>query len=735
YVHLGSSTELGSVLKAVKEQVRAVPQHGIGYGLLRYVCQDQEVQQQVQTVPQPQIGLNYLGQSDQAAASFSELFAAAAESSGTPSSPLAERPHLLDVLGQISGGQLQLSWSFSRQIYRPQTIRQVASAVMGALRALIAHCQLPEARGYTPSDFPLAGLSQQELDAVLGTDRLVEALYPLSPLQQGMLYHTLASPQEGAYVIQVACALEGRLDPERFKQAWQQVMQRHAVLRSQLLWQGVQRAQLLVRTSCPVSIPIHDWRELSQEQQELQREQYLQQDRQRGFDLSHAPLMRLALWRLSQQHTVLLWSFHHVLLDGWSLPIVLGEVLSTYQALCTNQALPSQPVRPYQDYIAWLAQQSEADAQAYWRRELAGVSEPTPLGIDRAISQVSEPVRYEEAQFVWSQAETAALQEFSRQQQVTLNTLLVAAWALLLSHYSGQDDVVFGTVVSGRPAQLLGVESMVGLFINTLPLRVRIARHESLQAWLLKLQQQQAELRQYEYSPLVQVQGCSEVPRGTPLFESLFAFENYPLQSQSNLQEENSGLRILDMQSQEQTTYPLTLAVLPGTQLALKILYNQARFERGTITRLVHHLRTVLKSFLTQEQRPLPLLSYMSPLECQQLVDEWNETGMRYEQQEDVLTQFEQQVRLVPDAIALNTQEGLLSYQDLDHRATHLAHCLREQGGGPETVVGLCLERGALLVVSLLACMKAGAAYLPLDPVGPAERLLFMLQDSQARLL
>ena len=389
----------------------------------------------------------------------------------------------------------------------------------------------------------------------------VEAIYPLSPMQQGMLFHSLVTPETGVYVEQTTCTLRDApcpLDVPAFERAWQRVVDRHDILRTAFIWKRVEKLLQAVHRQVTVRLDQYDWRGRSAEEQEKEMQSLLRKDRQQGFDLSRPPLMRLALVRTADDTYRFLWSHHHILLDGWSLPLLLREVLSFYGAFRQGRDLYMPPVRRYRDYISWLKQQDSSHDEAFWRETLRGFSAPTPLVVDRPGRPTDlDQSRYHDQTRRLSLSETLALQGLARQHGLTLNTLVQGAWALVLSRYAGEPDVVFGVTVSGRPTALPGAEMMVGLFINTLPLRVQVDPDRRLIPWLQALQAKQAELGQYERSPLAEVQRWSELPAGQPLFESILVFENYPVEA--SLLRRSRDLQIEDVRSFEQTNYPLTV--------------------------------------------------------------------------------------------------------------------------------------------------------------------------------
>jgi amino acid adenylation domain-containing protein/non-ribosomal peptide synthase protein (TIGR01720 family) len=560
----------------------------------------------------------------------------------------------------------------------------------------------------------------------------IEDVYPLSPMQQGMLFHSLFAPASGVYIQQPNYELHGNLDISAFERAWQQVVDRHPILRTAFVWELEKSIQIVGRH---VRLPLeqHDWRGLSLAEQQKRLEAFLQADRHRGFELSKAPLMRLTIIQVCEDAYQFICSHHHLLLDGWSLFLLLGEALAFYEAFCLGKDLHLKRPRPYREYITWLLQQDISKPKRFWQQQLGGVRAPTSLVVDRPPdSLVSQEESYAEQQIQLSAAATAALQSLARQHQLTLNTLVQGVWALLLSRYSSQKDVVFGATSSGRPVALVGCEYMIGLFINTLPVRVRVTPEESLLPWLKQLQAQQVELLEYEYSPLMEIQGWSEVPRGVPLFESIVVFENYPVDA--SLQKRNVDLEIRDVPSMGRTNYPLTVAVAVRP-FSLNIWYDKHRFDTCTIRRMLGHLQTMLTGIVANPDQRLEDLPLLTEAERHQLLVEWNDTQADYPKDQCIHQLFEAQVERSPDAIAVVFEDQQLTYRELNAKANQLAHHLRALGVAPEVLVGICVERSLEIVVGLLGILKAGGAYVPLDPDYPKQRLAFMLEDSQVPVL
>ncbi len=550
----------------------------------------------------------------------------------------------------------------------------------------------------------------------MSIQKQVEDIYPLSPMQQGILYHVLLNDHAGLYVPQVVLSLTGLTDVAAFRAAWQRAVDRNSVLRTGFQWEQREQPFQVVYRQVALCWQQQDWRLLPADQRNL--EQFLEQDRRQKFNLKAAPLMRLTLIQTDDTDYELVWTQQHLILDGWSAGLVLQQVFADYH----QQAI--SPSRPYRDYIAWLQLQDRSAAQAFWQAQLQGFTTATQLPRTR---QAGHHSGWGEQMLTLQPATTATLKSLAQQHHFTLNILIQAAFGLLLSRYSNETDLLFGATVAGRPAALLGSESMVGLFINSLPVRLKIPAQADLISWLQQLQIQQAEAMQYDYSPLFDIQDWSEIPRGTPLFDSLLVFENYPIDPA--LLQHRSGLQLTQVQSVEWTSLPLTLVVSASDQLTFRLKFERQRFDLDIVTRLLRHLQTLLTSIAANPSQPIADLPLLSQAEQQQ-IHRWNQTQTDCPQ--ICLHQLlEAQFRLVPDAVAVVFEQQYLTYAQLNSRANQLARYLQSSGVQPEAPVGIYLDRSLDLAIAILAVLKAGATYVPLDPSYPVERLKFMLSDAQ----
>ncbi|WP_285742219.1 non-ribosomal peptide synthetase [Lentzea sp. NBRC 105346] len=666
----------GATLKSVKEQLRAVPRKGIGYGALRYLTQP--------GLPEvmPSVAFNYLGRFD---GGHRDL-----DLDAGPASP---RPHVIDVVGRIERDELELTWFYSTELHTEPEITRLADEMATALRDVVRHCASPTAGGRTPSDFPLAALTQAQVDA-LG---VVEDVYPLTPMQAGMVFHSL----DGTYLQQTSFVVDGSAD--RLARSWQEVVDRTPILRSGVVWEGVPTPVQVVHSGVRLPVRKLDWTGVSEEERRARLESLLAEDRAEGLDLSSVPLMRITLATLSEREVQVLWTFHHVLLDGWSVFHVLSDVL---------EGPTDRP--PFRDYVEWLQRQDDGEAESHWRGVLGDFRDPTPLPYDRPPSGQHSSSSSQHVRITLDAAASEALYTFARRNRVTSGTVVQGAWALLLSRYSGSSDVCFGSTVSGRPVELPGVDAITGIFINTLPVRVPVSPDSEVGPWLRGLQAAQAESRRFEHLPLTRLHGWSGVDGGTNLFDSVVVFENYPV----------DGLALRSLEAVETTNFPLSATVYPHAELAVLLGYDPALFDESTATRLAAHLRELLLGL--SSARLVGDVPMLSAAETEQVLVGWNDTA--HPVPDRTLVDLLRPSDLSAEALRFEGES--LTYQRLHERANRLAHKLISLGAGPEQVVAVRLPRSIDLVVTLLAVLKAGAAYLPIDPDLPAERIEFMLSDA-----
>jgi amino acid adenylation domain-containing protein len=562
----------------------------------------------------------------------------------------------------------------------------------------------------------------------------VEAIYPLSPLQEAML--SPGHPAGGAEKAcgQWVCPLRRELDLSRLRWAWQQVGDRHPVLRTSFVWQRLDRPVQVVRKQLKLGLELQDWQGLASDEQDERLKKILHGEREQGFDPATPPLVRLTLCQTDDETFQLVGCYHPLVLDRESLSLILQELFAFYDGNGAGEALLLSRRPSYRDYLETLKGQEPCDAERYWREALAGFTAPTPLRVDRSEEALLEDERgYEEQHLRLSSEVTTQLEELAEKYRCSLSTLVQGAWALLLSQYSGEEDVLFGTTISDRPRELEGAAAMVGPFSNALPLRVRVSPEMAILAWLQALDAQLERQRRYGAIPLAQIQAWSDVPLELPLFFSRVVMDPRP--DEGPLGHGGEPVGVGPLKSWEAADVPLILTVVSGQEVVLQIGYQSQRFSPATITRMLGHLQRVLGGIVADPEGPVGTVPLLTEAEQHQLLVEWNSTQTEYPREQCIQQLFEAQVARTPDAVAVIYEQEQFTYRELNTRANRLGHYLQGLGVGPEVRVGLCVQRSLEMLVGVLGILKAGGAYVPLDPSYPLERLAFMIEDAQLPVL
>ncbi|MCM3340480.1 non-ribosomal peptide synthase/polyketide synthase [Paenibacillus sp. MER TA 81-3] len=714
-------------IKKVKEDLRQIPNKGIGYGICRYMS---DLPDEASWGANPEISFNYLGQFDQDLQSNGMLMSPL--SSGSNTSGNQARQYALDINGMIMDGSLVFDLSYGSKEYRRETIEDLAGMLQEILREIIAHCTAKERPELTPSDVLLQGLSVEELEQIVEQTQHIgdiENMYKLTPMQKGMWFHSAMDRQAGAYFEQTRFTLQGDLDVDAFAKSWTALAARHTVLRTNFHngWKG-EPLQIVYRDK-RIGFAYEDVSALKPAKQRAHIENAVNEDKLRGFDLEQDELMRVLVMRTAQESYHVLWSSHHILMDGWCLPLVAKEVFDTYSAYVRHRHLEKTTVPAYSQYIEWLEQQDEEAASAYWSEYLAGYDQHTalPQGKDQGRS---EAYAAEHIDCELGKDLSVRLNEAAKRNLVTLSTLLQATWGIMLQKYNGTGDVVFGGVVSGRPADMPGIEEMIGLFINTIPVRVTADTGESFADIMCRLQEQALASAKHDHYPLYEIQAQSAQKQ--ELINHIMVFENYPMEEQIEQLEslDGKGLKLKDVMVTEQTNYDFNLVIMPGDEIVIRLDYNGIVFDRTSMEQLKGHLVNMLEQIAANPQIPVGELELATAAEKAQIVDVFNNTVVEYPREKTIHQLFEEREERTPDAVAVLFEDKRLTYAELNAAANRIAHLLRDRGVARGTLVGICAERSLEMVIGLLGILKAGGAYVPIDPSYPQERINAMLEDT-----
>ncbi|WP_072751834.1 non-ribosomal peptide synthetase [Rhodococcus maanshanensis] len=727
----------GTVIKAVKEQLLDVPSRGVGFGVLRHL--DAEAGAVLASLPAPQISFNYLGR-----LGTGHLGDALRDLGFTPDpaapdlnagSGLAMTAAVaVDINAMVVDGAdgpiLQASFAFAPGLLTAGEIDAFAGLWLRALEGMAGHAELPDAGGLTPSDLPLVTVSQHEIDRWHHRYPSLTDVWSLSPLQSGLLFHaTLAAETIDVYTAQLVMDLAGTVDPARLRGAANALVAHHPNLRTAFVYDDNGIAAQLVLDQVEVPFREVDLTVVEADTREAELQRLLDEERLTRFAMDRPPLLRMLLIRTSGDRCVLALTNHHIVLDGWSMPLLVRELLVRYAAGGAGAALLTSggasgnvtDARRYRDYLEWRAHRDSEESANAWADVLDGVTEPTLIASAQApAAGLGLPG---EVDVALPAGLVDALGELARGHGVTLNTVIQTAWGLLLSRLLSRDDILFGATVSGRPAQLPGVEEILGLFINTVPVRVRVDPHASVAELLRRVQDEQTALLEHHQLGLADIQ--AETGLGA-LFDTLTVFESYPV-DRAGFDENTdiAGMRVTGLQGRDATHYPLTLMSILDPQLHLHLRYRTDLFDVAAAVTLADRLALVLGAMATNPEITAAGVEVLGPAERVLVLREWNATDHEVEPA-TLVDLFDAQVARTPDANALVFGTDALSYAEFDARANRLARHLIAAGVGPESLVGIAMRRSAEMVVAIYAVLKAGGAYLPIDPEQPDERIEYV---------
>ena len=711
-----SNDDIDTLIKTNKEILHQVPMNGIGFGAFNKTTN-------------ASILFNYLGQFDMASEvpgmELSEF------DGGKSISPNRKRDYQLEIVAAVKNGQLNIQIEFNTKQFKEETVQALLSQYEDALLAIRGHCENIETTQFTPSDFIYKGLTQTQLDALLGQYEVAQ-IFGLTPMQEGMLFHSLSGAESETYFQQFGYRVQWELNTELVEACLEELMLRHEMLRTAFVMKGLEVPVQVVLNQREIPNELIDISLFNADDQEERIKYWKAQDLKQSFDMANGSLMRFTIFDLGNDHYEIVWSYHHILMDGWCLSLIMSDFKNIYEALNSGQAIKLPAVTSFGDYMLWLDKQHQERSFVYWEQYLEGYDKVAELPQQKSIETGYER---EEYKFALDAKLVEAINKIAAEYNVTPSTMIQAFWSVTLAKYNNTNDVVFGAVTSGRQADVAGIETTIGLFINTIPVRAQFDDNSSLIDLIESLQAQVLESQQHDYCSLASIQQQTDLKHS--LLNHIMVFENFPVGEQMTalFRGDSKEERLLHIEAAEQTNYDFNIMVVPGETYAFNFSYNSKVYEPMVVHRLATHFQYIINQAITMPTAKICDLQLTTLEEYSEMIVAHNNTQRDYDKSLTLVDLFEQQVAQTPEALALVVNGLKYSYEELNTKANQLAHYLVAKGMQPQMLVGLLTDRSADLVIGMLAINKAGGTYVPIDPKFPSSRIAYMLAHSEMQLV
>ncbi|WP_343780302.1 amino acid adenylation domain-containing protein [Virgibacillus salarius] len=719
-----------SLIKHTKESLRKVPNKGIGYGILKYLSPSKPWNNR-----EPEISFNYLGQFDEQL--NDELFEISSLYSGETVSPNSDRINEIDINGMITNQKLSFSVSYNSLRYRTETIRKFLERFKGNLIEIIHHCLEKDVMEYTVSDYSDEDLTTDELKNLkeayeVANKTQITNIYPLSPMQEGMLFHSLVQSESSAYFDQTIFTAKGIVDMELVQKSFQILINKYDILRTVIAYKDVEKPRQVVLKERKPMVYFHDLSSMDNKQLDDRIEKIILEDRKQGFNLSKDVLMRLFILKQGNKEYKVIWSSHHILMDGWSTWILLKDFFDIYSMLKNNNILEMDNPKQYGHYIDWLQKQNRNHAKQYWYQYLEGYETNVKIP---SIRTHHYEYMVEDLDFVLNKDITNALTNIAKSSKTTLNTIIQVVWGILLQQYNQTNDVVFGSVVSGRNYDIESLEEMVGLFINMIPVRITSNPKQIFIDLLKETQNKALESSKYDYYPLADIQSLTDIK--SDLITSKITFQNYYIdEALVNFDFVSElGFTVEDIHGYEQTNYDFNIKVIPSEDTKITFSYNKNVHDSETVINLKNHFIEIIQSVIQNQEIAVSQISMTTDTERKEILHGFNDTSVTYPKDKTISQLWEEQVEKHPHHIAVECEGKQLTYQALNEKANQLARTLRQNGITANAIVGMMIDGSLEMMVGMIGILKAGGAYLPIDSTHPIDRINYMIEDAKLDVL
>ncbi|GFZ30329.1 hypothetical protein CSC2_08550 [Clostridium zeae] len=726
-INIGQEHDLSYSIRSVKESLRSIPNKGIGYGILKYLTSE-ENKKDIYFKQKPEITFNYLGELSQK--DDKNLFKYCDLKRGEDSSPLNTTDEMMSINGMSINGEL--IFIFRSKRYKDEAVEELANFYKESILKIVEHCKDKKEKESTPWDYGDKDLSLEDLDIIISKYKAIEKIHSLTSMQEGMLYSLVTDEKSHAYFEQNIISLEGELRVEVLNRVFNKLIDRYEILRTSIFYKDIRKPKQVVLKKREIVIDFIDISNGNEDEKSSYLENFKKTDMDRGFDLTNDPLIRLTAIKIEDRKYKVICSFHHIILDGWCVGILLNDITKAYKAIINNEEIKFEKTESYSKYLNWLDDQDKEESLGYWKRYLQGYENEVKIPVSGQHETTGFENRAEEVKI--DKALTDKLKKVAKSIGVTLNAVVQTAWGVLLQKYNNSDDVVFGSVVSGRPSEIKGIEGMVGMFINAIPIRVNSSEIKEFSNLAKKVNEDFIEINKYSYSSLAEVQGLTNLKNR--LIKHIVVYENYPIDTKSIYSGESSNsVRIVDNENIEHTSYDFGLIVVADEEIDLLLKYNGNVYDREIIKQIGDNFYNILKFISVKQDAKLSEIDMYSTEDRNKILYEFNDTFRSYPKEKTIHELFKEQVEINPNKIALVFEDKKITYKELDERSNSIARILRNKGVKADSIVGIVAERSLETLIAIVGILKSGGAYLPIDSRYPDERIQYMLKDSGCKIL
>ncbi|MCR1976067.1 amino acid adenylation domain-containing protein [Clostridium sporogenes] len=728
--------DIGKVVKKTKETLRKVPNKGIGYGILKHLTLDENKNNEKLDL-KADIGFNYLGQFDED--TNNEVFTNSNMPTGICIGQDFKFSNSISINSMISNGELNIDISYNSLEYNESSIENLGNCYKQALINVVEHCMKKEETEYIGADYGVNDYSIEEIDELkdfvkkeIGENIVVEKINKLTPIQEGMLFTYLQNKETTAYVLQLEFNIKGNIELSLLNKAYNELLKRHDILRTIIYENSLHTAQVTLK-NISGEVEYEDFSNLDNKEEVI--EDYKKNKIKKGFNIFKDLLFKFTLIKEEDNKYKLLINSHHIIVDGWSNQIIIGDLLNIYESLKNGKKLKLEEAYNYDEYIKWLEKQDKEEALEHWKNYLEGYDNTLTLPDENKIDKVEyekDNVDYEEEILSLKLGDDVLnkLRSFASKYRVTMGVICSTVLGITLQKYNNTDDVVFGTVVSGRPPEMDGVEKTVGIFINSIPVRIKSNGNESFRDLVTRIQNQSNKLKSYEYMSLADIQNLT-IPKQN-LIKYLLVFENYP---SSEVEENKLGFEINSVNGREQTNYDFNISFVEDGGLLLRAMVNKKVYDENFVNKFLKEMINILGVVAENNEVSITDIDILDEKEKQILIKDFNNTKVDYPRDKSVTELFEEIVTECGDYIALSSNGVELTYEELNKKANKIANFLKEKSIGKNNVVGILCDRSIETIETILGVVKAGATYMPIDEEYPKQRIEYMLKDSESKIL